>query len=162
MMVVILRIITNIVIKDGFFLPDYFGTVANPNRFNRNGIKYLVNIKAEKPNSTNSAERLISIIGVEAYNLEEIDFSACQDGFHQDHRGWTEGWNNRNNGRLIVSQMFRKKHTRATALLSQVCFTTFFPAPQPTPAQPILWPSPIAEGRHSRSGPAACSLGLRR
>ncbi len=48
--------------------------------------------------------RNIHIDGLEAYCLEEIDFSV---GHRQDHRRWSDSASDKNNGRLQISYKFR-------------------------------------------------------
>ncbi|GEM_PF-2545691 len=55
-------------------------------------------------------QRCIEVTGVDAYCLEEIELVADAGGFSQDHRNWSVGGNNLNNGRLRISSAFRRKH----------------------------------------------------
>ena len=51
--------------------------------------------------------RKINILNIEAYYLEEIDFS--KEKHHQDSRNWSKKFD-ANSGRLVISDAFRKRN----------------------------------------------------
>ena len=63
-------------------------------------------------------QRCIEVTGVDSYCLEEVELIACDGGFFQDHRNWSAGDNNLNNGRLRISSSFRHKHKLAPERVS--------------------------------------------
>lgn len=70
-------------------------------------VKYRIRESDEGEILRKGKPRHIYIDGVEVFNLEEIDFS---NGHHQDGRRWSDK-STGNNGRLVVSQAFRRTHT---------------------------------------------------